>query len=217
MFDLLLTSILGFIQNLAADSTCWPYFEPTCFVDIISMHAKSLDNATRFMSLYVLSLLVELIPFNKQNVLIFEEKFIKEYIDILTMAASSPSLQATKVYGSLVIPADDILKLIKQIWYIESNRNKIAIFLSLLISPIEACLQRGDEIQQIAAADLLWTLVSESDLLSQVKTGCVSIDLQLLERLANSSSDASNSVRMMTLCVLCKIHPKSPKNGENKL
>lgn len=215
MFNLLVTSLLGFIQNLAVDSACWPYFKPTHFVDILGIHTKALDDGIRFMSLYVLSLLAEVIPLNKQNVLVFEEKLIKEYVDILTTAVSTPSLQATKVYGSLVIPADDILRIMKQIWYIESNRNNIACFLSSLIFPIEMCLQLGNEVQQKAAMDLLWTLISDPNLLLQVRAGHVNIDLQLLERLQLAGSDASNCVRVMTSCVLCKIHPESLKNGKD--
>lgn len=214
MFKLLLTTLLGFIQNLAVDSACWPHFEQTRFVEIFALHAKTLDGAIRFMSHYVLSLLVEIIPIKKQNMLMFKEDVIKEYVGILTKAVSSPKLQATQLYGgSLVVPADDILRLLKQIWYIKSNRNGITSFLSLLISPIEICLQKGDEIQQKAAMDLLWTLVSDSDLLSQVKAGHICVDNQLLKRLADNS-DSNDAVHIMALCVLHKLQPESLKNGE---
>lgn len=209
MFNLLLKSIFGFIQNLAEDSACWPYFKHTRFVDILAIHTKTLDNAISFMSLYVLALLVEMIRPNKRNVLVFEDIVIREYVDILSTAVSSPDLLAFKVYGSLVIPADDILRLLKQIWCIESNRKIIASFSSSLVFSIEICLQRGIEMQQRAAMDLLWTLVSDSNLLLQVKDGSLCVDLQLLERLADSSSDASDGVHVMASCVLYKIHPES--------
>lgn len=216
MFGLLLTVLLGFIQNLAVESACWPHFEQTRFVDILTLHAKTGDGAIRFMSLYVLALLVEIIPLDERSILMFEEEPIKEYVDILIAAVSTSDLQATKVYGSLVIPADDILRLLKQIWSVESNRNKITKFISLLINPIEICLQKGDEMQQTAAVDLLWTLVSDSNLLSQVQAGHVCVDVQLLEQLAESSSRYATDecVQVMALCVLYKFRPESLKKSK---
>jgi len=208
VLHLLLSSLLGFIQNLAVDSACWPHFEPTRFVDILTVHSKTQDDGIRFMSIYTLSLLVEVIPFMKQNVLILEKKVIREYVDILATAVSSHNLEATKVYGSLVIPADDILRLIKQLWYIETNRHTIASFLASLIFPIEMCLQTGNRMHQKVAMDLLWTLISDPGLLSQITAGEVRIDSQFLERLADSSSDASDSIDVMASCVLYKVNPE---------
>lgn len=201
---LLLTSILGLIQNLALDAACWPYFKSTRFADILTIHTKMSDEGIRFMSLYTLSLLAEIIPIEKQGVLCFEENTIKEYIAILTTAVSSTSLEANKVFGSLVIPADDILRLLKQIWYIESNKNSIFSFLSSLMFPIEVCLQRGNKMQQIAAVDLLWTLSSEST---------SDIDLKLMKTVVESSCDVSTEVRVMTSCALYNIHPEMIKSG----
>ena len=174
------------------------------------MQSRSFDrhDGIRFMSIYTLSLLVEVTPLMKQNVLILEKKVIREYVDILATAVSSHSLEATKVYGSLVIPADDILRLIKQLWYIETNRHTIASFLASLIFPIEMCLQTGNRMQQKVAMDLLWTLISDPGLLSQITAGEVRIDSQFLERLVDSSSDASDSIDVMASCVLYKVNPE---------
>lgn len=209
MLHLLRSSIFGFIQNLAVDSACWLHFEPTRFVDILKIHTKTLDKGICFMSLYTLSLLVEVIPVEKRGVLYFEQKVIREYIDILTTAVSSPNLEATKVFGSLVIPADDILRFLKQLWYVEPNRCNIGPLLSSLIFPIETCLQRGNEMQQMAAMDLLWTLISEPTLLPQVQAG---IDLKLIEKLVKA--DVSSNVLVMTSCILYKIHPEVIKTGK---
>ncbi len=205
-----MSSLLGFVQNLAMDPVCWPNFEHCLFVDIFAIYTKALDCPIRFMALYVLSLLVELIPFNKQDVLVLDEERIKEFVDILTTAVSTPKLQATKVYGSLVIPADDILRIVKQIWCIESNRKKIAGFLSTLVFPIEMCLQLGDEMQQMAALDLLWTLLSDPNILMQVKADQVNVDMQLLERMNDSTF---GDVRVMTSCVLGKLSPDRLERG----
>ena len=175
------------------------------------MYTKISDGGICFMSLYTLSLLAEIIPINKQDVLCFEERDLREYVNILVTAVSSSNLEARKVFGSLVIPADDILRLLKQILYIQSNRMKMGSFLLSLISPIEACLQTGNKIQQLAAMDLLWTLASEPEFLPQLK---VNFNLALLKHLQESVSDVSDRVGVMTLCVLYKLCPEVIKNGK---
>lgn len=209
----LLTSSLGLIQNFAMDSSSWPHFKLTRFVDILKIHTKTSEEGIRFMSLYTLLLLVEIIPAEKQDILFFEKKVIREYIDILDMAVSSPKLEATKVYGSYVIPADDILRLLKQLWYMESNRSNIASFFSSLLSPIEVCVQMGNEMQKEAALDLLWSLISDPSILLEIKNGHIRIDLKLMNQLVNSSPDVSSRVRLMASCVLHSIDPEVIESG----
>ena len=210
-------SMLGFIQCLAEDLACWPYFKPTRFVDILGLYTKSKEEETRFMSIYTLSLLVEIIPVVKNSVLISEEKAVSQYISILTEAVSSPNLNATKAIRSLVIPADDVLRLLKHLWYIEQNRHIIALFLESLIFPLEVCLQRGNKKQQKASVDLLWTLISDSSTQSQVVAKDFTVAFQLLSKLADSNSDdRSDSVGAMASCVLYKIDPKL-LSGKNKI
>ena len=211
--DLCLLALFGFIQNLAIEPGCLPHFELTRCVDILVMYTKILKPDIRFMSLYTLSLLVQVIPFEKQGVLILEKEVIGEYIDILTTAVSSPDLAARKVYGDLVIPADDILRLVKQLWYIEPNRHTVASFLSSLIFPLETCLRNGNEDQQKAAMDLLWTVISDPSVLIQITAGDIHIDFKLLEGLADGSCDTSESVHLMTSCVLYKIRPECIKGN----
>ena len=205
---MLLTSLFGFIQVFAEDPSCWPYFEPTRFKDILAIFITMQEDDIKFMSIYTLSLLVEMIPLAEQSVLVFEEKLIREYIGIFALAVSSPDLNAMKVFGSLVIPADDLLRMIKQLWNIKPNKNTISSYLASLISPIEMCLKKGNEIQQRAAMDLMWTFISDSDIWSQIAVGDICIDYQLLEKLASSSSDSTDSVGAMASCVLYKLHPE---------
>lgn len=202
--DLLLYALFGFIQVLAEDSTCWPYFKPTHFVDTLTMFTKMQTDGIKFMSIYTLSLLIDVIPIAKQDALLFEEETIIKYIDILAKAISSPDLTATMVFGSLVIPADDILRILKQVWHIDSNRSIIISCLQSLISLIQECLQRGNIDQKKAAMELLWTIISDSNARSQI-SGENYLDFELLKKISSSGPD---DVDIMSSCLLYKLHPE---------
>ena len=149
-----------------------------------------------------------LFTLKKKEILMFEEEKILGYIRILQEVVLEPDLTAKGVYGSLVVPADDILQLLKHLWHIEGNRTKIRKLYPTIMPPLETCLSNGKEIHLKAALDLLWTLITECELLTTTverdTTTAVLVGLLFDETI-------STEVRSMACCVFYKLYPEQVK------
>ena len=198
-------ALLGLIQNLAmfAETKC--YFEHTEFVNILSVYLNKTKPDISLMAALTLSMLITVIHTEEKKILMFDEEAILGYIQILQQAVLEPDLTAKDVYGSLVIPADDILRLLKYLWHLEANRIKITKLYPSLIPLLETCLSNGKDIHLIATLDLLWTLITEPDLLittaERDTTTAVLVGILFDETV-------STQIRSLACCVFYKLNPE---------
>lgn len=157
-------------------------------------------------------MLVDDIHVDKRGVLAFDEEAITEYIGILQQASSQDDLTARDIYQSLVIPADDILRLLKQLWQVEANRSSIIKLCPLLMPLLEVCLNKGQNINLVASLDLLWTLITNSDLLA----GTAEMDT-LVAVLVGMFIDETTEeqIRSMARCIFYKLNPDQLGNAYN--
>ena len=205
LLEAVIMALFGLIQNLAmfAETKC--YFEHTEFVTILTVYLKQTKPDISFMAILTLAMLIDVMDTDEKKVLIFDEETILGYIKILQQAVLEPDLAAKDVHGSLVIPADDILRLLKHLWHIEINREKIIKLYPSLMPLLETCLTNGKEIHLIATLDLLWTITSESDLL--VATAERDTTTAVLVGLLFDVT-VSTQVRSMAHCVFYKLNPE---------
>ena len=198
-------ALFGLIQNLAMFTETKCYFESTNFVKILLVYLNKAKPNISLMSVLTLSMLISVIPTEEKKILVFDEEAILGYIQILQQAVLEPDLAAKDVHGSLVVPADDILRLLKHLWHIEANRVKIAKLYTSFMPLLEACLCNSKEIHQIASLDLLWTVITEPDLLvttaERDTTTAVLVGLLFDERV-------SIQIRSMASCVFYKLNPE---------
>ena len=198
-------ALFGLIQNLAMFTEAKCYFEHTEFVTILTVYLKQTKPDISLMAVFTLAMLIDVMDTEERKILVFNEEAILGYIKILQQAVLEPDLAAKNVHGSLVIPADDILRLLKHLWHIEVNRDKIIKLYPTLMLLLETCLTNGTEIHLIAALDLLWTVVSETDLLRATAerdtTTAVLVSLLF-------SETVSIQVKSMTHCVFYKLNPE---------
>lgn len=200
-----IAALLGLVQNLAmfAESKC--YFEGTKFVKILPVYVKETKPDMSLMATLTLSMLIGFIHTKERKILTYDEETIHGYIKILQQAVSEADLAAKGVHGSLVIPADDILRLLRYLWQIEENRIKIAILHTMLMPLLEACLSKGKEIHQIETLDLLWTIITEPHLLVATAKRDTTVAV-LVGLLFDEGVDAQ--VRSMAQCVFYKLNPE---------
>ena len=198
-------ALFGLIQNLAMFAKTKCYFEHTEFVNILTVYLKKTKPNISFMAVHTLAMLIDVMDTEEKKILIFKEETILGYIKILQQAVLEPDLAAKNVYGSLVIPADDILRLLKHLWHVEVNHDKIIKLYPSLMPLLETCLTNGKEIHLIATLDLLWTVISESDLLMAIAerdtTTAVLIGLLF-------DATVSIQVSSMAHCVFYKLNPE---------
>ena len=157
------------------------------------------------MAVLTLSMLINVIHTEKKEILMFEEEKIFGYIKILQEVVLEPDLIAKNVYGSLVIPADDILRLLKHLWHIEANRPIITKLYPSFMPLLEICLSNGKEIQLKATLDLLWTVITEPGLLTTT-VGRDTTTAVLVGFLFDEM--VSTEVRSMASCVFYKLYPE---------
>ena len=197
------TAVFGLIQNFASEPSVWLYFSGTKFIAILSKYLGGQDKGVHLMCVLTLAFLVEIMDHQEQHILVLKPEEIQGYIEVLCDASSEEDLTARKVYGSLVVPADDMLKLLKNLWQVEANRTVIKDQLPFILMSIELCVTNGKDDSKHAALDLLWTLTS----------GMSADDLHVPDRLLTtiktllSASDAS--ISSMALCVLHALQPST--------
>ena len=198
-------ALFGLIQNLAMFTETKCYFEHTEFVNILTAYLKKTKPDISLMAILTLAMLIDVMDTEEKKVLIFNEETIFGYIKILQRAVLEPDFAAKDVHGSLVIPADDILRLLKHLWHVEVNRDIIIKLYPSLMPLLETCLTNGKEIHQTATLDLLWTVISESDLLMATaeRDTTTAVLISLLFDVA-----VSTQVRSMARCVFYKLNPE---------
>ena len=194
--ELLVISIFGLIQNFAAEPQVLVYFKSTKFSETLSPYLNDSNKDIYLMCLITLAFLMEITKEQKLNVLALKPEEICGFVEILCEASSEKDLTARNVYGSLVVPADDMLKLLKYLSHIELNSVTLKDQLPFILMSIELCINNGTDDFKLAALDLLWTLIkklaSEPDI---SETLLASID-------ELSQTSVSTSVSSMALCVL---------------
>lgn len=205
LLEAVIMALFGLIQNLAMFAETKSYFEHTEFVTILTVYLKQTKPNISFMAVLTLAMLIDVMDTEEKKILMFDKEAIFGYIKVLQQAVLEPDLAAKNVHGSLVIPADDILRLLKHLWHIEVNRDIIIKLYPSLMPLLESCLTNGTEIHQIATLDLLWTVISESDLL--MATAERDTTTAVLVGVLFGAS-VSIPVRSMAHCVFYKLNPE---------
>lgn len=203
LLDLVVLALFGVIQNFAmfAESRC--YFQYTRFVDILALYLRKTKPDISLLAVITLSMLINDIYIEKRGILVFDEEAILEYIRILQQAVTQEDLTARNIFGSLVVPAEDILSLLKQLWHIEANHGAIIKLYSSLMPLLETCLKRGKDVHHIATLDLLWTLSTDPDLLSTAAETETLIAVLVSMFIDDTTND---QVRSMSRCIFYKLN-----------
>lgn len=194
--ELLVLSIFGLIQIFAAEPRVLVYFKSTKFSETLSPYLEDSNKDIYLMCLITLAFLMEITKKQKVNVLALKPEEICGFVEILCEASSENDLTARDVYGSLVVPADDMLKLLKYLSHVELNCATLKDQLPFLLMSIELCINNGTDDFKLAALDLLSALIKR--LASKAD-----ISETLLASIDNlSHTSVSTSVSSMALCVL---------------
>jgi len=209
ILNLLTSAIFGVIQNFAAKSELLMYFKFTKFNKILSAYLNIDDKAVYFMCLCTLASLIEIIPNRHLNTLVFSSEEVSSLVEILCEAATEPDLTARKVYGSCVVPVEDMFMLLKHLCYIKPNKAIIKEHILMILMSIELCINNGTVDHVLVALDFLWTLVSElsvssDDLAQNVSTLSVSIDSLATKR-------DKSSISSIALCIQYTMKPIEAK------
>lgn len=200
---LVVSAVFGLIQNFAGEPSVWLYFRGTKFIDILSKYLGGQDQGIHLMCVLTLALLVEIMDYQEQSILVLKPDEIQSYVEVLCDASSEEGLTATEVHGSLVVPADDMLKLLKNLWQVEANRTVIKDQLPFILMSIELCVTNSKNDAKHAALDLLWTLTSG------MSSGDLHVPDSLLTTIKTLLSASDTSISSMALCVLHTLQPST--------
>lgn len=187
------------------------YFKFTKFDEILSAYLNIDDKVVYLMCLITLASLIEIIPNKNLNTLALSSEVTSSFVEILCEASTEHDLTARKVYGSCVVPVEDMLILFKNLCHVEPNQAIFKEHISMILMSIELCINNGTDDHMLAALDLLWTLVSKlslssDDLAQNVSTLPVAIDS--LSKQRNKSS--------ISLLALCIQHTLTPVETEGQ-
>ena len=155
------------------------------------------------MCVLTLAFLVEIMDHQEQQILVLKPDEIQSYIEVLCDASSEEDLTARKVYGSLVVPADDMLKLLKNLWQVEANQSVIKDQLPFILMSIELCVTNGKDDSKHAALNLLWTLTSG------MSAGDLHVPDHLLTTIKTLLIGSDTSISSMAHCVLHALQPSN--------
>ena len=202
--------MFGLIQNFAAKQELFVYFKFTKFIEILSAYLSSDDKEVYLMCLITLASLVEIIPNKDANILMFNGREVSSFVEILCEASTEHDLTARKIYGSLVVPVEDMLTIIKALCLIEANQVE---HISMILMSIELCTNNGTDVHVISALDLLWTLINKlsitsDDLVQNAATLHINVD-------EISKKKDKPAVSSIALCIVHTLKPVDTKGQYN--
>jgi len=165
------------------------------------------------MCLITLASLVEIIPSKDANILMLNGREVSSFVEILCEASTEHDLTARKIYGSLVVPVEDMLTIIKALCLIEANRLIVVEHISMILMSIELCINNGTDDHVLSALDLLWTLINKlsiscDDLAQNAGTLHINVD-------EISKKKDKPAVSSIALCIVHTLKPVDTKGQYN--
>ena len=161
------------------------------------------------MCLITLASLVEIIPNKNLSILSLSTEEISSFVEILCEASTEHDLTARKIYGSLVVPVEDMLTIIKALCHIEANQAIVKEHISMILMSIEMCINNGTDDHLLHALDLLWTLISKLSIPSNDLAQNASTLLTSLYHLSKKKD--ISAIYLMALCILHTLMPVETK------
>ena len=161
------------------------------------------------MCLITLASLVEIIPNKNLNILSISTEEISSFVEILCEASTEHDLTARKIYGSLVVPVEDMLRIIKALCHNEANRAVVKEHISMILMSTELCINNGTDDHVLLALDLLWTLISKLSISSDDLTQNANTLPVSLNNLSKKKDKPA--IYLIALCIQHTLTPAETK------